>query len=341
MPRSGPQRDAERLASWITRKVQQDHNVDLGTSPDLRRQIDELSARVVAKFNATPLDDIRVTITWGSSSRPSAAELTLTPSLLNAILGRAALAVESRHGSSSRVPPPPPPPPPPLPPPPEHGRARLPEEEAPPFSSPMAPRTLPPAPSAIAARPEPGPKPTRARRPVLLASVAVLGVVGVVAAGILVVASAGGDDESSEDPASATSAERQVQATLAPPTSTSTPSSTPSRVAQSPTPTATPRPSPSPTPTATPAMRVGREVLVVNTKPDPCLYLRPEPDRTVGPLTCLLEGTVVRLVRGPNDRDGIRWWYVEVPDYNGKRWEGYAAERQLGSETAWLIPRSN
>ncbi len=89
--------------------------------------------------------------------------------------------------------------------------------------------------------------------------------------------------------------------TLPPPTRTPQPT---------PTMTSTPKPTPSPTPGV---MAIGAFVQVTSAGPQG-LSFRKEPSLQGERIKDLPEGTVLRVVDGPQQADGIKWWKLQAKD---------------------------
>ncbi len=95
-------------------------------------------------------------------------------------------------------------------------------------------------------------------------------------------------------------------------------------------PTATPSPTPTATPTPTPVpeyvargFRPGAVVQVANTD-GARLRIREAPGLESAVRFLAYEGEVFRIVEGPVEKDGYRWWYIMAP-YSTQR-AGWAAE---------------
>ena len=94
-------------------------------------------------------------------------------------------------------------------------------------------------------------------------------------------------------------------------------------------PTATPRPTvaPSPTlaPTATPeGLFVNGEAIVSGT--GSTLRLRSDPGLQTTTLKTVADGTHLKILEGPREADGLRWWRMQDPTDGA---EGWAAETYL------------
>ena len=303
-----------KLRDWLVQGLASE-GISAANDPALMARIEVAARAAVARFRQDPGRDITIAVTGNAGGRAVERSIRLSPRQLGEIVSRpptSGLADTRIAQPTMSVPPPPP------------------------YQPPAQP-AYPPPPAYI---PPPGGPPTTASSASSTSAprwlwlvLAFVGAAAVVAVGVVaVVALTGGDDDDDGDDDGST-----VPGTGDPTQVPATATATPTIPRPTPPPTATPTPR-RPTVTPTPEMHPGRTVRVANTEPDPCLYLRPAPDRTTTPLTCLLQETEVRLLTGPDDRDGVRWWYVEVPSYNGRRWEGYAAERALDSDVAWLVP---
>lgn len=88
--------------------------------------------------------------------------------------------------------------------------------------------------------------------------------------------------------------------------------------------------------TPTPAIERGIDIVVRNTVD--CLNLRPGPSTSQKQLTCLVDGTEGRVLDGPVQAEGFRWWRLEVASYQGKRWDGWVAEAPA-TGPPWLVRR--
>ena len=106
-----------------------------------------------------------------------------------------------------------------------------------------------------------------------------------------------------------------------------------------PVPTATPKPL-FPTPTLPPPTEFVEQVVtlqtnafaVVSNTAGKTLRGRAEPSLKAKVQTTFSEGERVRLVEGPVEADGLRWWRVE-----GEKGSGWSAE-QSAEGIAWLLP---
>ena len=104
-------------------------------------------------------------------------------------------------------------------------------------------------------------------------------------------------------------------------------------------PTATPRPLfPTPTalePTAPPTPSAGLQTNVfatVSNTAGKVLRSRAQPNLKAKVVTTFKEGERVRLVEGPVDADGLRWWRIE-----GEHGQGWSAENSPQGDV-WLVP---
>jgi hypothetical protein len=95
-------------------------------------------------------------------------------------------------------------------------------------------------------------------------------------------------------------------AALAEPTTTPTPRPT----------LVPPTPRPDPTPTLELALRADAFAVITGTNGAP-LRVRAEPGTDTGVVTRFAEGRVVRIVEGPQEVDGYRWWRVELDGQSG------------------------
>jgi hypothetical protein len=77
-------------------------------------------------------------------------------------------------------------------------------------------------------------------------------------------------------------------------------------------------------------LAVGGKATVANT--GACLNIRSYPSSNAGVVDCMLDNAVVKIVGGPEDADGLRWWLIEW-----QRTKGWAAESD-GRGTTWLLP---
>jgi Bacterial SH3 domain len=81
--------------------------------------------------------------------------------------------------------------------------------------------------------------------------------------------------------------------------------------------------------TPTPGIRVGSKAKVTNT--DACLNMHTSPSTSTGITQCLDDGAVVKVIDGPVDADGYRWWRVDT----GKKL-GWVAEYDTNGNV-WLV----
>jgi uncharacterized protein YraI len=49
----------------------------------------------------------------------------------------------------------------------------------------------------------------------------------------------------------------------------------------------------------------------VQTGDGDCLNVRSAPSRTAPVRACIAEGTVVKLIAGPRESDGLTWWQLD------------------------------
>jgi hypothetical protein len=94
-------------------------------------------------------------------------------------------------------------------------------------------------------------------------------------------------------------------------------------------PTATLRPTdvpqPTPAPTATPeGLFAGREAIVSGT--GSALRLRSDPGLQSTTLKTVADGTRLKILEGPREADGLRWWRLQDQSDGA---EGWAAETYL------------
>ncbi len=88
----------------------------------------------------------------------------------------------------------------------------------------------------------------------------------------------------------------------------------------SPTPRPTPTPlEPTPTPTLPPTVQVGIFVKVTGAG-DPGLSFRRAPGLQAERIRFLPEGTVMRVIGGPQEADGLTWWQLEDPQTGEQGW---------------------
>src|SRR5262249_21769034 len=78
-----------------------------------------------------------------------------------------------------------------------------------------------------------------------------------------------------------------------------------------------------PVPPPPPGLQIGSNVGVVNT--GNCLRIRQAPSTNAGQVICLLDGAMAKVVEGPTDGNGIRWWRIQG-HAGGRDFEGWAAE---------------
>ncbi|HID87711.1 MAG TPA: SH3 domain-containing protein [Anaerolineae bacterium] len=93
-----------------------------------------------------------------------------------------------------------------------------------------------------------------------------------------------------------------------------------------PTATPTPLPTPTPTPTVPTEITVGGYVKVVGAEEDQLSY-RSGPGLKYARLTLLKDGTILKVLEGPEEADGYTWWRLEDED----GFIGWAADD-------WLVP---
>lgn len=93
-----------------------------------------------------------------------------------------------------------------------------------------------------------------------------------------------------------------------------TPTSPPVILTRTPLPTPTVTPTPRPTASPTPGViAIGTFVKVANAGPQG-LSLRREPGLQAERIRYLTEGIVLRVVDGPRDSDGLKWWKLQNKD---------------------------
>ncbi len=80
-----------------------------------------------------------------------------------------------------------------------------------------------------------------------------------------------------------------------------------------PTATPTPFPTPTPTPTVPTKITVGGYVKVVGAEADQLSY-RSGPGLNYARLTLLKDGTILKVLDGPEEADGYTWWRLEDED---------------------------
>lgn len=93
-----------------------------------------------------------------------------------------------------------------------------------------------------------------------------------------------------------------------------------------PTATPTPLPTPTPTPTIPTKITVGGYVKVVGAEADQLSY-RSGPGLNYARLTLVKDGTILKVLEGPEEADGYTWWRLQ--DEEG--FIGWAADD-------WLVP---
>ena len=108
------------------------------------------------------------------------------------------------------------------------------------------------------------------------------------------------------------------------PTVEITPTVTPALPTVAPLPTATPTPKPTPTPSVPTKIEVGGYVKVVGAEADALSY-RSGPGLNYARLTIVKDGTILKVLEGPDEADGYTWWRLEDED----GFIGWAAEDWL------------
>ncbi|WP_376791961.1 SH3 domain-containing protein [Thermoflexus sp.] len=98
-----------------------------------------------------------------------------------------------------------------------------------------------------------------------------------------------------------------------PPTATPRPTWTPP-----PSPTPTP-PEPTPTPTLSPTIQVGGFAKVTGAG-DQGLSFRKAPSLQAERIRFLPEGTIMKVIGGPEEADGLTWWQLEDPQTGEQGW---------------------
>lgn len=91
-----------------------------------------------------------------------------------------------------------------------------------------------------------------------------------------------------------------------------------------PRPTITPTPKPTPTPTVPTKITVGGYVKVVGAEADQLSY-RSGPGLNYARLALLKDGTILKVLEGPEEADGYTWWRLQDKD----GFIGWAAEDWL------------
>jgi len=109
------------------------------------------------------------------------------------------------------------------------------------------------------------------------------------------------------------------------------PTVTPALPTVAPLPTATPTPKPTPTPSVPTEIKVGVYVKVVNTEADG-LRFRWGPGMDNVTKKFIADGTILKVLDGPEEADGLTWWRLEDPSEEDADLKvGWAAD-------TWLEP---
>ena len=91
------------------------------------------------------------------------------------------------------------------------------------------------------------------------------------------------------------------------------PTNTPALPTVAPFPTATPTPRPTPTPSVPTEIEAGGYVKVVGAEADALSY-RSGPGLNYARLTLVKDGTILKVLEGPEEADGYTWWRLEDED---------------------------
>jgi len=98
-----------------------------------------------------------------------------------------------------------------------------------------------------------------------------------------------------------------------PPTVEIIPTFTPALPTLPPLPTITPTPKPTPTPTVPTEIAVGGYVKVVGAEADKLSY-RSGPGLNYARLDFIKDGTILKVLEGPEEADGYTWWRLQDKD---------------------------